>query len=201
MKTSDSTKEIASALAKAQAQMKPALEKSDNPAFRSKYADLTAIWNAARGPLTANGISVVQEAATNEDGVGVTTRLFHSSGEWIEVGPLVVPVAKHDAHGTGSATTYGKRYGLSAAIGIVADDDDDGNAATAAAPKAKPVKVKPSAEAMDEARQNLRDAALNGTDALRREWMKLNDALREALSPELSGIKQAAAAADQPQAA
>lgn len=128
MKTSDQINEIAGALAKAQATMTPAIKDATNPAFRSKYADLTAVWEACRKPLTANGIATVQDVEATENGIAVTTRLTHTSGQWIEFGPLVVPTAKKDAHGVGSATSYGRRYALSAAVGIVSDDDD-GNAA------------------------------------------------------------------------
>ena len=36
---------------------------------------------------------------------------------------------KKDAQAVGSSCTYGRRYGLSAILGISVDDDDDGNAA------------------------------------------------------------------------
>lgn len=132
MRTSESTKEIAAALAKAQGAMKPARKDSQNPHFKSKYADLAAMVEACRPHLTANGIAAVQDAVLGDRGVEVTTRLLHSSGEWLEFGPLTVPVGKSDAHGVGSATTYAKRYALDAAVGIAADEDDDGNAAVAA---------------------------------------------------------------------
>src|SRR4051812_36313583 len=108
MTTSDSINEIAGALAKAQAAMKPAIKDANNPAFRSKYADLTAIWDACRGPLTSNGIAVLQDVTFIAEKVAVTTRLVHSSGQWMEFGPLPVPSAKQDAHGVGSATSYAR---------------------------------------------------------------------------------------------
>lgn len=139
MTTSEQTNEIAAAMVKAQAMMKPAVKDAVNPHFRSRYADLTSVWDACRGPLTANGITVWQDVTTRGIlgskgefdltwGIGVTTRLSHVSGQWVEFGPLVVPLTKPDAHGVGSATSYGKRYALAAAVGIVSDDDDDGNA-------------------------------------------------------------------------
>jgi hypothetical protein len=73
----------------------------------------------------------VQDVTLQGDKIAVTTRLVHSSGQWMEFGPLPVPSMKQDAHGVGSATSYARRYGLSAAVGIVADDDD-GNAAAGA---------------------------------------------------------------------
>ena len=72
--------------------------------------------------------------------ITIFSRIWHvQTGEWIE-SELVMPLAQSSAQGAGSASTYGRRYTLSALLGIVADDDDDGNAATAAAaPKRQPV--------------------------------------------------------------
>lgn len=132
MNQSESTKEIFTALAAAQAAFKPAVKDALNPHFKKRYADLAAVWEAVREPLSQNGLSIVQEAISGERGVGVTTQINHISGEWVRLGPLMVPLEKPNAHGTGSAISYGKRYGLAAALGIVAEDDDDGNEASAA---------------------------------------------------------------------
>ena len=123
---------LAEALAKAQAQMRHASKDSTNPHFRSSYADLASVLDAAREPLTANGLSISQLPSHSADGVVVRTILMHTSGEylWSE---LAIPVRKNDAQGVGSAITYARRYSLSAIAGI-GSDDDDGNAATAAAP-------------------------------------------------------------------
>ena len=126
MKTSEQIDKLAEAMAKAQGELKPALKDSVNPAFRSKYADLTSVWDACRGPLTTQGLVVWQDVTTEPEGIAVTTRIAHTSGQWVEFGPLTVPLMKHDAHGVGSATSYAKRYALSAAVGVVSDDDDDG---------------------------------------------------------------------------
>lgn len=129
MRTSDKVAEIGAALAKAQAAMRAASKDAKNPHFNSKYADLNAVWDSIREPLTANGISVLQDVENQGAAVMVTTRLQHLSGEYFEFGPLAVPMSKADAHGVGSACTYGRRFGLSAAVGVVADADDDGNGA------------------------------------------------------------------------
>jgi len=42
----------------------------------------------------------------------------------------VIPLSKHDPQAMGSAITYGRRYSLSAMLGIVTEEDDDGNMAT-----------------------------------------------------------------------
>jgi hypothetical protein len=128
MKTSEAIDQIATALAVAQSKMKAAVKDSTNPAFKSKYADLTSVWEACREALTANGISAIQDVARPNGHVEVTTRLLHKSGQWLEFGPLSMPIDKPNAHGVGSATSYARRYALSAAVGVV-QDDDDGNAA------------------------------------------------------------------------
>lgn len=145
MKTTTDIDKIAAALVKVQATAGPALKQSVNPAFRSKYADLAAVWEAVRDPLTQAGIAVLQEATLSEAGVSVTTRLLHLSGQWIETEPLTVPLTKKDAHGVGSAVSYGKRYGLSAALGVVADDDDGNRAVGHPAATVEPSRPKPPA--------------------------------------------------------
>jgi len=135
MTTSEQINEIATAMAKAQGALAPAAKDTTNPHFGKKYADIASVWNAARKPLADNGLSVWQDVTTGDAGVGITTRIAHTSGQWVEFGPLGVPVSKLDAQGVGSAVTYGKRYALAAALGVVAEDDDDGNAAKDAAPQ------------------------------------------------------------------
>lgn len=132
MHRSESIKELAAALPKAQAAMKGAVKDAQNPHFRSKYADLTSVIEAVKPALNANGITFLQPVTFNEHGVCVETLLLHTSGEWISES-LTIPVSKHDAQGVGSAISYGRRYGLQAICGVPAEDDD-GNAATATAP-------------------------------------------------------------------
>jgi hypothetical protein len=129
---SESTAQLAAALAAAQGQMEAAKKDSANPFFKSKYADLSAVMDAIREPFAKNGLAYSQITASDGDNVSVETLLLHSSGEWIS-GILVLPVSKHDAQGIGSAITYARRYALSAIAGVSAEDDD-GNAATVAAP-------------------------------------------------------------------
>jgi hypothetical protein len=140
MNKSESIKELAGALAKAQGSIKGAIKDSANPFFKSKYADLSSVVEAIREAFAANNLSYVQRVEPSEkDEVRVETVILHASGEWLSCGFLALPVSKHDAQGFGSAMTYARRYSLSAACGV-APEDDDGNAATKAAPK--PVSAK-----------------------------------------------------------
>lgn len=136
MNHSENINEIASALAKAQAAIEGAVKGNVNPAFRSKYADLGAVWDAIREPLSAASIAVVQGLERTESGVACTTLLAHSSGQWIR-DTFEVPVTKQDAQGFGSAATYCRRYSLMAMVGI-APVDDDGNGAVGKAEQKDP---------------------------------------------------------------
>lgn len=135
MKHSESIKEIAGALLKAQIAIKAALKDSTNPHFKSKYADLSSVIDAVKGPLNANGIVFTQGVSAAENGVAVETMLIHTSGEWMSE-TLPIPVSRVDAQGVGSAITYGRRYGLQSMCGVPAEDDD-GNAASKAPPPEK----------------------------------------------------------------
>jgi hypothetical protein len=131
MKTSENIIEISKAMNLAQREMRPAIKDSTNPHFRSKYSDLASVMDAIREPIGNNGLSIWQDATLEDMGVSVTTRIVHVSGQWVEFGPLTIPIGKKDAHAVGSACSYGKRYALCAALGVVSDDDDDGNKAVA----------------------------------------------------------------------
>ena len=124
MNTSESINELATALVAAQAEMTGAALDSDNPFFGSKYADVTSVLRAVRTPLANHGLSFVQFPITGpENQCGVTTRLMHASGQYLE-DTLLLPMGKYDAQGAGSAITYARRYALQAILGVPAADDD-----------------------------------------------------------------------------
>lgn len=125
---------FAEAFCRLQAAIKPAIKDATNPAFRSKYADLSAVWEAVRGPLADNGFSVIQSTDFDDKDLWLKTTILHVGGDKIE-GRYPLRPTKPDPQGFGSALTYAKRYSLAAMLGVVADDDDDGNAASQPAPK------------------------------------------------------------------
>ena len=133
MKQSESIKNLAAAMAAAQSEMGAAIKGASNPFFKSKYADLGSVIQAIKPHFAKHGLSYVQFPVSGESSVGVTTRLMHSSGEWLEQ-DYFIPLGKMDAQAAGSAITYARRYALQSIAGIPAEDDD-GNAATQAAPK------------------------------------------------------------------
>ena len=153
MTSSETTATLCAALVAAQGGLKPIAKDGKNPAFRSKYATLDGIMETVRPALAAHGLAVVQGVVHPETGEGgrlvgimVETRLIHTSGEWL-ASVVPVPVAKGDAHGLGSALSYGRRYGLSALLALSTDEEDDGNAAAKAPPAKPPAKPAPAAPA------------------------------------------------------
>ncbi|WP_085113201.1 ERF family protein [Thermoanaerobacterium sp. PSU-2] len=127
MNKSESIKEIATALAKFQGEVKNPANTATNPFLKNKYAPLNEILNVVRPILSKNGLSVIQDAKVENGQVIITTCIFHTSGEWIESSPLMITPEKMTAQGIGSIITYGRRYALSALLGISSEDDDDGN--------------------------------------------------------------------------
>lgn len=135
MEHSDNIADFAAAMAKVQAEIGKAVKDAENPAFKrgnraSKYADLSAVWDAWQPIGPSNGFAVMQfpgvydpEAKT----MGMDQLVTHSSGQWVR-GDMSIPLSKVDAQGYGSACTYARRYALSAAVGIC-PEDDDGNGA------------------------------------------------------------------------
>jgi hypothetical protein len=121
---------LATALAKAQAEIKNATKDVDNTFFKAKYADLASCVEAAKDALCKNGLSVVQMADFDATGQWLVTQLMHSSGQWMRSYYPVKPV-KPDPQALGSAITYARRYAYCAITGVVAaGEDDDGNEAS-----------------------------------------------------------------------
>ena len=119
--------ELSKALSKAQKEIRGAKSDSKNPFFNSSYADLHTVMETALPVLTKHGLSIVQgNRYSSDNGFYVTTTLLHESGQWIRSEVRMPIGGKKDAHAVGSACTYGRRYGLSAMVGI-AQYDDDGN--------------------------------------------------------------------------
>ena len=146
--------------------------------------------------LNANGIALVQQTHECESGVIVETVFVHESGETFSAGKLHVPAVKHDAQGYGSALTYARRYSLMAACGI-APEDDDGNAASKRTPAA-PAVVPGYQEFEAETLPALRDAAMQGSEALAAAFQALPKSAHKAAFWQAQGpaLKKAAKTAD-----
>lgn len=140
MNKSEQIDQLATAMVKAQGEMRNAKKSADNPFFNSKYADLAEVLDTCRECLSKNGTAVVQPVgAFDGANITITTLLMHSSGQWISSDTVmpVVPntrfdkvtkekIVEYNPQVTGSAITYARRYALAAMVGI-SQDDDDGN--------------------------------------------------------------------------
>lgn len=144
MRTSENIDKIAPAFVLAQAAIRGAEKDGENSFFKkangkpSAYITFEEVVKAVKGPLNDNEISFSQwpEESGNPAVLKITTRLQHSSGQFME-STSDWPAAKADPQGMGSAMTYAKRYSLSGITGLVSDDDDDGNAANASVNQAR----------------------------------------------------------------
>lgn len=120
---SDQINELAAALAKAQSKLEGADKNSDNPFYKSRYADLSAVWEVIRKPFADNGLSVSQLVSTVDAKPILKTVLMHSSGQFL-VSDMPIVVEKPGPQAMGSAISYARRYSLAAIAGVYQTDDD-----------------------------------------------------------------------------
>jgi ERF superfamily len=136
-RSSESVAALASALAKAQAELvnpeksltatiRPGRPGEGERSFR--YAPLASGLDIVRKTLGQHEIATVQTTAIdNVSGtVNLTTMLAHASGEWIASDWPVCPVAETaNPQRMGAALTYARRYALFTLVGIAGEDDLD----------------------------------------------------------------------------
>jgi hypothetical protein len=151
MTTSTTIGALAAALAKAQAQLRNASKDAENPHYKSRYASLAAVLDAAREPLAAHGLAVTQLPSLAGSEVSIETILLHASGEWLS-STLLVPTSKRDAQGIGSAISYGRRYALAAMIGLAQADDDAEEATQPTKNPPRPPETRPQHRVTTEAK-------------------------------------------------
>jgi ERF superfamily len=136
-RSSESVAALASALAKAQAELVNP-EKSLTATIRSgrpgegersfRYAPLSSGLDIVRKTLGQHEIATLQTTAIDQTAgmVNLTTTLAHASGEWIASDWPVCPIAETaNPQHMGAALTYARRYALFTLIGIAGEDDLD----------------------------------------------------------------------------
>jgi hypothetical protein len=163
IKMSESIASLAKAYAQFQQEVTNPSNTAKNPQFKSNYAPLDEVINTAKPILAKYGLSVLQSTGSEGEAIKIVSVLMHESGEYIQSDELVLPayqtkgggVKEFNAQGAGSAITYGRRYSLSAILGLASEDDDDGNHASGQGYKEanKPSGNNQSAEAKEKARQ------------------------------------------------
>ena len=140
MKTSDSLVHFAPAFVKAQAQIKTAVKDTVNPFYKSHFAGLNSVWEAAKDALHLNGFTVSQPTTYRDGVMLLETIVLHNSGEFI-AGEYLITTEKPGPQAVGAAITYAKRYALASIVGVMSGDiEDDGESATNhdSKPAAKP---------------------------------------------------------------
>lgn len=186
-------KAIVEALLKAQSEMSNPKKGSNNPYFKSKYADLNAVREAVIPILNNHGIIVLQPTV-NVDGKNyIKTVLYHESGESIEGLTEIIYSKANDAQAQGSGITYARRYGLQSLVCIGADDDD-GNGASS--PKGK-TQTKPQSDNADLALalQEIKEAkTITGLTSIFNNWgcFQSNSLFVSALTIRKNELKQTA---------
>lgn len=127
MEQSESINELATALAKAQAEIRNPGKNTKNTFFKNEYADLTAVLGCIRPVASANGLSFIQAVEAYNGNVAVSSQISHSSGQWIrQVASVEVPkTSKNPIQDLGSMATYLKRYQAQSMWAICADEDTD----------------------------------------------------------------------------
>jgi ERF superfamily len=135
--SSESVAALASALAKAQAELVNP-EKSLTATIRTgrpgewersfRYAPLSSGLDIVRKTLGRHEIATLQTTAIDQSAgmVNLTTTLAHASGEWIASDWPICPIAETaNPQRMGAALTYARRYALFALVGIAGEDDLD----------------------------------------------------------------------------
>jgi hypothetical protein len=136
-RSSETVAALASALAKAQAELVNP-EKSLTAIIRTgrpgdgersfRYAPLSSGLEIVRKTLGQHEIATLQTTAIDQTAgmVNLTTTLAHASGEWIASDWPVCPIAETaNPQRMGAALTYARRYALFTLVGIAGEDDLD----------------------------------------------------------------------------
>jgi hypothetical protein len=134
--------ELYKALAAAQGELHNAEANTENEFIGKRYANLAAVLDALRGPLSSNGLALIQlpEPSSQPATLGLRTILAHESGQCIENYYEMSP-PKLDPQGIGSCMTYMRRYAAMAICGIAGALDDDAERTKAEAPKITPAEA------------------------------------------------------------
>jgi ERF superfamily len=130
------TKNLMTALCAAMGEMRDPVKRSQNPHFRSRFADLSEVLDCIEGPLHKHGLVFVQLLKPDSGGnLMLHSQVHHAaSGEVLEaVAPIVAE--KPGPQALGSAISYMRRYSAKAMFSLAdADEDDDAERATNRSP-------------------------------------------------------------------
>lgn len=121
---SEHVNELVAAFAKAQSEYPSIGNNRVNPFFKSEYADFDSIMCVIRPIISKHGLSLVQYTKIDEPTQSRTlhTRLYHSSGQWLESRERIIP-EKNDDQKWASTVTFKKRHQAMAILNVTIDKD------------------------------------------------------------------------------
>lgn len=134
IETSTSTGNIDGAILKVQT-LAPVIRKNtDNPYFKSRFAEYPEIQAAIRPLLIEQGIITMFFPVIGNQ---LTMNVKHTGSKEFYKVTMDLKTIQDSPQAQGSAITYGKRYMLTAFFDLIIEDasDDDGNASSVSQPK------------------------------------------------------------------
>lgn len=99
-------------------------KESDNPFYKSKYADLNTIFDEVKQKISENGFVLLQ----NVENMNLRTRIVHIETREMLESVFSLVTDKLDMQRLGSAVTYARRYSLLPMLNIEVEDDDGNEA-------------------------------------------------------------------------
>lgn len=118
-------KNLASALLRAQKNIKNVVKEANNPFFKSKYASLENVMDACKDELNNQGIVVLQPVGFDDNGNFVETTFLHAESGEERTSRMRLLLDKEDMQKLGSAISYARRY-LLQSMAFLGGEDDDG---------------------------------------------------------------------------
>ena len=136
IRTSETTAAILKAMVEAAPEITaiPKTKESKGFKFSYRYATLDGLIDMLRQVLPKHGLWFMQMPTNCDDSIELITRVFHTSGEWIEESIMFakteVQGGASDAQKIGASITYFRRYALASVFGVASDEDVDGQTGT-----------------------------------------------------------------------
>src|SRR3984893_15793030 len=200
-RSSETVAALASALAKAQAELVNP-EKSLTATIRRpgerersfRYAPLSSGLDIVRKTLGQHEIATLQTTTIDQTAgmVHLTTTLAHASGEWIASDWPVCPIAETASpQRMGAALTYARRYALFTLVGIAGEDDLDAPDICKPAPVTGASTTEPSAGGLQLPPQTRGNGKIRGGAKSTSPTVLLTDesaAVRDRLLSDIAGL-------------
>ena len=121
------------------------IKKSKNPFFKSNYADLNEHLNVVEPLCLKHGLVLTQPIQATSSGQNIVSTVLTDVDTGLSVRSSLSLPALDDMQKLGGAITYARRYTLSSAAAMKAEDDD----ANFATGKVKKTRAKSKVDAED----------------------------------------------------